>query len=207
MHLNDREKFVQMVSQALAYYRQDCTEFVLNLWWQACKDFTIEQVSKALTKHAMDPDRGQFAPKVADVVRVLAGTKTDRALLAWGKVHSAMSDVGAYADVCFDDAAINAVVHDLGGWPKVCRTSLDDLSYLQHRFCEAHRAYTERGQFEYPRQLIGDRSADAEYVKRGITPPAPILIGDKTRAMQVHRAQAQDSISQLAHEAQRRIAA
>ena len=49
----------------------------------------------------------------------LDGTVTDRAALAWGKVLEAMSSVGAYSDVVFDDPAIHAAIEDCGGWVKI----------------------------------------------------------------------------------------
>lgn len=183
---NDKKPFANLLTDVLAYYRQDVTEFTMDVWWQACQPFTMEQVSKALTAHATDPERGVYAPKVADVVRILSGTHTDRAALAWGKVHEAMSAVGAYTDVIFDDPAIHAAVEDCGGWPKMCRTDLKELSYLQHRFCESHKAYTNRGTFDYPRRLPGDRSPDIEYSRRGIALPRPAVVGDPVKAAAVY---------------------
>lgn len=183
----DKPAFLALVADVLGYYRQQASEFTLSVWWQACQQFTLEQVRTALTAHATDPERGQFAPKVADIVRILAGTTTDRAALAWGKVHEAMSSVGAYTDVVFDDPAIHAAVDDCGGWPKMCRTELKELSYLQHRFCEAHKAYTGRGAFDYPRRLGGDRSPDSEYEKKGMALPRPAIVGDIERAREVYR--------------------
>lgn len=182
----DKPALVALVTDALGYYRQPVSEFTLSVWCQACQPFSLEQVGKALTAHAMDAERGQFAPKVADVVRILAGTNTDRAALAWGKTHEAMGAVGAYTDVIFDDPAIHAVIEDLGGWPKVCRTELAELGYLQHKFCEGHRAYTGRGVFQYSRRLMGDRSPDGEYEKKGLPAPKPALVGDPERAQQVY---------------------
>ena len=121
------------------------------------------------------------------MVRILSGTHTDRAALAWGKTLEAMGSVGAYTDVIFDDPAIHAAIDDLGGWPKVCRTETKDLSYTQHRFCESHKAYTGRGTFDYPRRLMGDRSPDHEYEKKGIEPPKPAVIGDRDKARAVFR--------------------
>lgn len=187
MQRSDKPALVAMVTDVLAYYRQPVSEFVLSVWWNACQPFTLEQVSKALTSHATDAERGQFAPKVADLVRILAGTHTDRAMLAWGKVYEAIGSVGAYQDVVFDDPAIHAVIEDLGGWSKVCRSETKELGYLQHRFCEAHKAYTGRGQFPYPRRLLGDRSPDSEYEKKGIPLPRPALIGDREAARAVYK--------------------
>lgn len=187
MQQHERGEFAQLITDVLAYYRQDASRFVLDLWWNACKPFDLQQVQKAMQRHATDPEHGQFAPKVADLVRILQGTTTDRASLAWGKVLEAMSSVGAYTDVVFDDPAIHAAADDMGGWPKMCRTDLKDLSHLQHRFMQSYRAYTERGQFDYPRRLGGDRSPDSEYEKAGLKLPRPALIGDAERAKLVYQ--------------------
>lgn len=187
MKPSDRAVFAQLITDVLAYYRQDASRFVLDLWWGACQGFDLEQIRAAIQRHCTDPERGQFSPKVADLARVLQGTTTDRAALAWGKCLEAMGTVGAYTDVVFDDPAIHAVVEDLGGWPKLCRTELKELGYVQHRFCESHRAYIGRGKFDYPRRLMGDRSPDSEYAKSGLPLPRPALVGDVDRAKQVYR--------------------
>lgn len=185
MRPEDKPALYSLVADALGYYRQNASEFTLQIWWQACQRYDLEQVQKAMTAHAMDPERGQFAPKVADMVRILEGTSTDRAQLAWGRVLEAAASIGAYTDVAFDDPAIHATVEDLGGWVKVCRSETKDLGYLQHRFCESYRAYVGRGQFGYPAVLGGDRSPDAMYAKRGLPSPKPRLIGDAQRAQLV----------------------
>lgn len=173
---SEKPALLALVSDVLGYYRQPVSEFTLSVWWSACQAFSFEQVNKALTQHATDPDKGQFAPKVADLVRILAGTKTDRALLAWGRVFDAMGEVGAYRDVDFGDGAIHAAITDMGGWPKLCRTETAELGYLQHRFCESYRAYVNAGTIEQP-ALMGDRSPDEMYRKRGAPVPEPVRIG------------------------------
>lgn len=188
MQQTDRAEFAQLVTDVHAFYRQDCTRFVLDVWWAACEPFELDQVRGAMTVHATDAEAGKFCPKPADIVRVLQGTTTDRAALAWGKLHEAMGSVGAYTDVVFDDPAIHAVIEDMGGWPNMCRTGTDDLGYLQHRFCQAHRAYTGRGTFSYPRRLLGERSADSEWQARGLPLPRPALVGDPEQARQVYEA-------------------
>lgn len=175
MHHSEKQELMKLVSDVLGYYRQPVSEFTLAIWWAACQPFSFEQVSKALTGHATDPDKGQFAPKVADVVRMLTGTKTDRSLMAWGRVYDAMCEVGAYRDVDFGDDAIHAAVIDMGGWPKMCRSELSEISYLQHRFCESYRAYQAAGVEPQP-ALVGDRGSNELFLKRGIKPPEPVRI-------------------------------
>lgn len=171
----EKSDFYALVSDALGYWKQDVSEFALNVWWNGCQQYEFEDVSKALSAHATDPDKGQFAPKVADIVRILGGTRSDRSLLEWGRVHDSMSRVGAYSDIDFGDPATHAAIRDMGGWPKICRTNVDQLSYLQHRFCELYKAYDGR---EVEKILLtGDRSPDEMYRKRGLPVPIPVKIG------------------------------
>lgn len=183
MKEQDKREFVTLLGDVMAFYRQDVSPFAVSVWWQACAPFDIEQVRKALTAHAMDPDRGQFAPKPADLVRQLQGTKTDRALVAWGKVHEAMGRVGAYQSVVFDDPAIHAAIDDMGGWPNVCRLPTDDLSHTQRRFCELHRAYAGRGEFAHPPVLVGVHEAENRAAGRRVA--QPLLIGNAEKAREV----------------------
>lgn len=186
MKFEEKQKFYSLVVDVMSYYKQDTSEFTLSIFWDACKDLEFEHVAKAFNAHAKDPDKGQFAPKVADIVRLLQGTKTDRSAIAWGRVYDAMCSVGAYTDVCFDDTAIHAAVHDCGGWVKMCRVSSDELSYLQHQFCKAYQAYASRDDYEYPRVLTGDRGPDEMFAKRGLPAPTPRLLGDAIKARRVY---------------------
>lgn len=185
MQPSDKKDFALVIAGVYAYHRQPCSDALIAMYWRGCQQWSLEQVTKAVDRLTYDPEAGKFPPKIGDLARVLEGTSTDRAALAWGKAHEAMSAVGAYQDVVFDDAAIHAVIEDLGGWPKVCRTELKDLSYLQHRFCEAHRAYTGRDTFDYPRRLMGDRSPDHDYERKRLPLPQPALVGDRVRALKV----------------------
>lgn len=162
------------------------SEGALLLWWQRMARFELAQVQRALDRHSQDAERGRFMPQPADLIRFLEGSATDKAALAWGKAIDAASRVGAYTDVVFDDAAIHAAVEDLGGWPKFCRSEAKDLSYLQHRFCQSYTAYADRGAFDYPRRLGGDRSSDEMYQRRGLPPPKPAIVGDLSKARQVY---------------------
>lgn len=178
MQLEEKPALLALVSDVLGYYRQPVTPFILTVWWSACQPFSMEQVSKAMTQHVTDPDPkiGKFAPTVSDLVRVLAGTKTDRSLMAWGRVYEAMCEVGAYRDVDFCDNAIHAAVIDMGGWPKMCRTELKEMSFLQHRFCESYRAYQTAGVVDQP-ALIGEKCNAELFSKRGLSAPKPVQVG------------------------------
>lgn len=183
---HDRESFVNLITDVLAFYGKTVSMFAIGVWWEACRGFELSAIERALSRHAMDPERGRFAPLPGDLVAKLQGTPTDRAAKAWAQVIASASSVGAYTDVVFDDPIIHVVIEDLGGWPAICRTETEKLSYTQHRFTEAYRGYVNRGDLgQYPRKLIGDRSPDETFVARGMTPPKPVLVGNPARAQAV----------------------
>lgn len=179
MQPTDRAAFKSLLSDAMAFWRKDVSTFALGVWWEACKGFDIEQVSKAITAHAMEPESGRFAPMPADIVKHLHGTRTDRSLVAWGKAMQAVAQVGSWGSVTFDDPAIHAAIEDMGGWPKLCATTNDELPFVQKRFCETHRAYAARPDVPHVPVLRGNH--DANNARLGVL-SKPTLIGDPARA-------------------------
>lgn len=188
MRESDFDQFSQMLAaEAEIRNTKPLSEGALLLWWQRMQRFDLSQLHRALARHANDPDRGRFMPQPADLIRFLEGSTTDKAALAWGKAIGAASSIGGYTDVVFDDPLIHAVVEDIGGWPKFCRTETKDLSYLQHRFQQSYAAYAETGATCYPRVLGGDRSDDSVYKQYGIAPPRPARVGDVEKCRAVMR--------------------
>lgn len=185
MNRSEAKQLSFLVEQVMGYYGKDVSKFLQQVWLDACAPFSYEQVKYAMNQHVTNPESGQFPPKVADVVRILQGTHTDRALLAWGKALEAMRSVGAYQNVVFDDPAIHACIEDLGGWPKLCRTEIGELQFAQKRFCDSHKAYIGRGAFEYQRRLAGDCSPDEMYERKGIPVPL-VMVGDPEGCRRVY---------------------
>lgn len=172
--MNDRKRFVEVLTGVYDFYGKDMSDFAIQVWANACAQFDTEQVTKALSAHLMDPERGQFMPKPADIVRQLQGTHTDRSLMAWGRVLEAMQLVGGYRSVDFADPAIHAAIEDLGGWPAICATTTNDLPFTQKRFCDLYRAYIARPGHAYPQTLQGRSEAQNKLSGAKTEPAAKI---------------------------------
>ena len=183
MNQSEKAKFLEVLAGVHDFYGKELSKFSGMVWMQACETFDVQQVSKALSAHLMDPERGQYMPKPADIVRQLQGTHTDRALIAFGKVLDAAQRVGAYQSVVFDDGIIHAVVEDMGGWSKLCRSGTDELPFVQRRFCETYRAYAGRLGVQFPARLPGQFELENASKGRKVAPP--MLIGNPERAAQV----------------------
>lgn len=197
MNKAEREKFLDVLAGVHDFYNKDLSKFAVAVWMQACENFDVEQVTKALSAHLMDAERGQFMPKPADVVRQLQGTNTDRSLIAWGKTLDALQRVGAYTSVCFDDGIIHAAIEDLGGWVKLCRSNTDELGYLQKRFCDAYKAYAGRGDVNYPAMLPGEHALNN--AAKGYRTSPPALIGNPEKAKRVLALGSNEPKTQITH--------
>lgn len=175
---SEKSAFAELIAGVYAYHRAPISPAVIGVFWNGCKHWSLEQVRHAIDMLTRDAEAGKFPPKIGDMTRVLEGTHTDRSILAWGRTLEAMRSIGAYTDVIFDDPATHAAIEDVGGWPKLCRTSINDLGYVQTAFCKAHKAYVGRGTFDYPLLVSGERDADSVYEKYGVPIPTPALVGD-----------------------------
>ncbi len=185
MNAADQKRLADVLGGVHDFYGKELSKFAVTVWMQACEMFDVDLVTKALSAHLMDAERGQFMPKPADIVRQLHGTSADRSLIAWGKVLDAMQRVGAYQSVVFDDGAIHAAISDMGGWAAICRSETDELPFTQKRFCDLHRTYSARPEMPYPARLVGDY--EMHDAPRGYSVAPPMLIGDAQRAQTVER--------------------
>lgn len=200
------KEFVQLLAAEVEVRNgKPLSSVAIELWWDRMGRYDLQQVRRAFELHGRD-EQGRFMPQPADLIRHIEGTATDRALLAWNRVLTAIGSVGAYQDVDFGEPAIHAAVHDLGGWVRLCRGDTRELGFVQKRFTDAYRTYAARGVTECPLVLSGDRSPDSEYEKHGIRPPVPKLLAART-CKEVLEGQpllvSPGQLLQMAHEAKR----
>lgn len=157
MQTSDRVDFLALVSDVLAFYKQPFNDFVGNVWWESLKTYDLPSLRRAFSRHAVNPDNGQFAPKPADIVRMMGGTSGDAAMSAWSKVERAVRSVGQYVSIVFDDPLIHRVVEDMGGWVKMASCpSEDDFIFVGKEFQNRYRGFAMRSERpDYPAGLIG----------------------------------------------------
>jgi len=135
MKKHELNKFAQLMAITRARYNKNLPQAVIEDYWQALQRFDFAAVKHALQTHRDNPDGGQFLPTPADIIRLLEGSGEDRALIAWAKVDKAIPIIGSYTSVVFDDCLIHAVIEDMGGWIKLCKTTTEQLTFsgLEYR--------------------------------------------------------------------------
>jgi len=183
MRPDQKSDFGELVTNVMAYYSKDATTFLLDVFWAGLSRFDFDDVRRAFDLHAQDPDHGQFAPKVADVVRVLEGSTQTQGMRAWSKVERALRTVGQYRSVVFDDALIHAVVAGMGGWCALCRCPVEELPFRAREFERSYAGYRQRRETPpYPSRLIGLCESENSARGYGDRTARPVLIGDPARA-------------------------
>jgi hypothetical protein len=180
----DKSRFVSALVETADLYGYSLSIFAQKLWWDAMQPYDIETFLDALYRHIKNPDTGQFMPKPADVVRMLNGTSSDAALVAWAKVDKAVRHIGMFSSVVFDDPLIHRVLSDMGGWCSLATKTEDEWPFVGKEFENRYRGYSMRNEKpEYPAKMIG--MFEAENSRNGFKSDPPILVGDTRRALAV----------------------
>jgi len=73
MKARDKQAFAQTLTAIADLYGKQISNAGMRIWWTALEHYSLAKVQQALSNHAQDPDRGQFMPKPADVVRQIDG--------------------------------------------------------------------------------------------------------------------------------------
>lgn len=184
MQTRDFNKFHEGINGVMSFYSKSVSTFALDVWWSALKGYELSAVVDAFNRHLANPDTGQFAPKPADIVRMLQGSTQDSALRAWAKVDKAVRQIGTYCDVVFDDALIHCVLQDMGGWIALGTKNENEWPFVAKEFENRYRGFKISGQsFDYPGILIGIANAHNE--QKGLDRERPVLVGNDLVAMQV----------------------
>jgi len=139
---NDR--IAAAVSALAEAFGRELTDAGLTLWVRSLNDLAPESIEQAVMSAVQS---SRFMPTVADI-RELSGVARheDRAALAWVAVEKAVSRLGAYKTVNFDDPTINAAIRSLGGWPVVCGKPADEFEkWTRAEFVKTYAALSRSG--------------------------------------------------------------
>jgi hypothetical protein len=140
---DDHPRLLQTLLGVYAYYDRDLTEMAMTVWVEDLEQHDIVEVERAFVAHRRDPERGQWLPKSADILRRLSGGKSEAVHVAWAGLLDAVRAIGAYGEPELEPATLQAI-DSLGGWRAICRADERDLPHLQRRFSEAYGVWRDR---------------------------------------------------------------
>jgi len=177
MNTNEKPDFAELLTGIAGVNNKIFSKSMVDVYWRSLKSYSWADVQRAFQAHIDNPDGGEFMPKPADIRRLLEGSGQDRALSAWTKIEKAITDIGSYESVVFDDALIHAVLEDMGGWISLCNTTTAQLKFSSIEFQKRYQGFLNFPPKRHPKVLKG--RIEAQNAQSGYAVPSPKLIGDE----------------------------
>lgn len=182
----DKAAFAEAVAALAVTFGKECDKPMLRGYWMGLEDVPIDNVRLACRRALRECE---YMPTVAQL-RKMAGavSDSDRALLAWSQFSQAVSGIGGYKSVDFDDPIINATVRHLGGWVRCCDlTETEFDTWLRKDFLRVYEAFCRTGVsqeagaaltgiHESENRLLGHSSQALAKMLPGCVPGAAIKI-------------------------------
>jgi hypothetical protein len=181
---SDRTRFLQAFRALCELHGRDVSKGLTRLYFEAVSAYPVEKVERAISGLIL---KGMFFPKPVELTEMLNGGPTEAiAKIEAAKVWDAISAVGRYQSVAFDNPVTQAVImRTFGGWMKACETPESERKWFMHEFAKAYAAFSAQG-IKHHGVLLGE--ADQQNAAHPY-PNAPkrrvALIGDKKKAMEV----------------------
>ena len=148
-------------------YDKPVTKNLLQLYFNALKTFSMDEITAGVNAHMMDSKHGSFFPKPADIVRHLqAGdiSTENKAELAWAQVVREIRVTGSYGSLKLDDKQALASVKALGSWKQLCASTVDEMTWKKKEFISMYETYEKTPLDMLPSSLPG-RIALVEHKK------------------------------------------
>lgn len=139
MNESHKREFATLIAALAETFGRDASSATQLGYWLGLKDLSLEDVTRAVTTAMRDSKRMPVPVELRDIA--LGGSAESRAIAAWTLFANAVSRVGGYRSVSFEDRTINAVVRSLGGWEYVCDLSVEEFDkWLRMNFLKAYEA-------------------------------------------------------------------
>jgi len=143
--VTDRHHLLKTLAGVYAYYDRELSEVTAAVWIADLEGYEPAAIDAAFVRHRRDPERGQWMPKTADILRHLQGDAQEKRQTAWAGVLSEARRVGNYGSPNLT-AEQQSAVDACGGWRAICHCDEKELGFMQRRFMEAFDAFDARSE-------------------------------------------------------------
>jgi len=177
MHQDDLTQFATLLVLIGELYSKSISNYLTEVYWEALQTFDLVAIKQAFKVHISNPNGGQFFPKPADLIKIIA-KQENSAQTAWLKLEYAVTQAGVYRSVKFDDPLIHATITAMGGWIKICSSSKKDWCWLIHKFQQQYERLANYPEFDPPKYCPG--LIEIMNNNNGYKPDPPMLINNSS---------------------------
>lgn len=165
--MTDRNRLLKTLAGCYAYYERELSEVAVSVWLSDLGEFDADDIDAAFTRHRRDPQRGQWLPKSADILRQLQGDTAERQTAAWAHVLGEARRVGMYGSANLT-AEQRSAVDAVGGWGAICHCDERELGHMQRRFMACFDAFDSRAERDADRLAGPVAPAIANLVRKAL---------------------------------------
>lgn len=181
-----QKELAVFVMGVLTFYKQDTSDFAVDVWVDALSGYDINDIKQAFKTFTRTNENFRAHPYPADIIKLIDGSSSDKASLAWHKVDKAVRTIGGYESVVFDDPVIHVVIEEIGGWSFLNNQDEESFKFLANHFKTAYKGYALREELPtYQKHLVGISEQSNREYGRKIAPPK--YVGDIEKARLVWR--------------------
>ncbi len=141
---SDKKDFAVLFYGTGELYDKPVTKNLLQLYFNALKNYSIEDVTAGVSKHALDPKHGTFFPKPADIVRHLQTGQLsveEKAELSWAQLEREIRVTGAWGKLELDDKQGLAALKSFCSWKDLCAMNVDRMTWAKKEFISMYSTY------------------------------------------------------------------
>ncbi len=135
---SDKKVFRVIMVGAGEVYGKEITKPLLQIYYNALKDYSIEYINAAFSEHLADTKHGTFFPKPADILSYLRLSSSHKAESAWLTIVIEIQASGNFKYLQLDDDVALMSLQSIGGWRFICMSNEDQLPWLKKNFIEAY---------------------------------------------------------------------
>ena len=155
---SNKKEFAVLFYGTGELYDKAVSTNLLQLYFAALKDYSIEQVTDGVGAHALDPKHGTFFPKPADIVRHLQAGKLsteEKAELAWAQITHEVRRTGTYGNLVLDDKQALAALRSFTSWKEFCAMDVSKQTWAKKEFLSMYSTYQNTPVEMLPSSLPG----------------------------------------------------
>lgn len=156
MNEQDTKRFtVEVMIPLSEMFAKEVTKPLARMYFNALKEFTIDQVVAAVEKHI---EQGRFFPKpveLRDIININKPKIEDKALLAWNHIERSISKLGPYRALTLTDGVTAKSLDSVGGWVRICSMDHKELEFKKRDFIKTYLATAPTSEDSLPILING----------------------------------------------------
>jgi hypothetical protein len=141
---SNKKEFAVLFYGTGELYDKAVSTNLLQLYFAALKEYSIEDVTAGVGAHALDPKHGTFFPKPADIVRHLQTGKLspeEQAEIAWAEVMQCLRINGAYGGLKIENKQAIAAFKAFTTWKDFCYMDESKQTWAKKEFVSMYSTY------------------------------------------------------------------